>query len=107
MLREGSSGHGYHHRHRRQRQVQRPRYPGNVELKGTNLADQMYGLAGDDELVGFDGDDVLEGGAGADVLWGGYGFDYRELPRLGQGVSHQPGQLSFSRAGTPPAISST
>src|SRR3954451_6067050 len=53
-----------------------PSYPGNVELKGTNLADQMYGLAGDDELVGFDGDDVLEGGAGADVLWGGYGFDY-------------------------------
>src|SRR5215213_9383233 len=53
-----------------------PSYPGNVELKGTNLADQMYGLAGDDELVGFDGDDVLEGGQGADVLWGGYGFDY-------------------------------
>ena len=45
-----------------------PAYPGNVELKGTNLADQMYGLAGDDELVGFDGDDLLEGGQGADVL---------------------------------------
>ena len=39
-----------------------PTYPGNVELKGTNLADQMYGLAGNDELVGFDGDDLLEGG---------------------------------------------
>ena len=52
-----------------------PGYPGNVELKGTNLADQMYGLAGDDELVGFDGDDLLEGGKGADVLWGGYGLD--------------------------------
>jgi Ca2+-binding RTX toxin-like protein len=52
-----------------------PSYPGNVELKGTNLADQMYGLAGDDELVGFDGDDLLDGGPGADVLWGGYGLD--------------------------------
>ena len=51
------------------------RYPDSVELKGTNLADQMYGLAGDDELVGFDGDDLLEGGAGADELWGGYGLD--------------------------------
>jgi Ca2+-binding RTX toxin-like protein len=52
-----------------------PGYPGNVELKGTSLADQMYGLAGDDELVGFDGDDLLEGGQGADVLWGGDGLD--------------------------------
>src|SRR5918992_763497 len=25
-----------------------PAYPGNVELKGTNLADQIHGLAGDD-----------------------------------------------------------
>ena len=51
-----------------------PAYPNNVELKGTNLADQIYGLAGDDELVGFDGDDLLEGGRGADVLWGQYGL---------------------------------
>ena len=52
-----------------------PKYPGNVELKGTNLADQMYGLSGDDALVGFDGDDLLDGGPGADELWGGYGLD--------------------------------
>ena len=62
-----------------------PTYPGNVELKGTNLADQMYGLAGDDELVGFDGDDLLDGGPGADVLWGGYGFDYASYRGSGAG----------------------
>src|SRR5215207_9192530 len=64
-----------------------PAYPGNVELKGTNLADQMYGLAGDDELVGFDGDDLLEGGKGADVLWGGYGLDLASYRGSDQGVS--------------------
>ena len=64
-----------------------PSYPGNVELKGTNLADQMYGLAGDDELVGFDGDDVLEGGQGADVLWGGYGLDLASYRGSDQGVA--------------------
>jgi Ca2+-binding RTX toxin-like protein len=63
------------------------RYPDSVELKGTNLADQMYGLAGDDELVGFDGDDLLEGGAGADVLWGGYGFDYASYKGATAGVT--------------------
>jgi len=46
------------------------------ELEGTELADQIYGLAGNDTLVGLGGDDLLEGGAGSDELWGGYGFDY-------------------------------
>jgi Ca2+-binding RTX toxin-like protein len=64
-----------------------PDYPGNVELKGTNLADQIYGLAGDDELVGFDGDDLLEGGQGADVLWGGYGLDLASYRDSDQGVA--------------------
>jgi Ca2+-binding RTX toxin-like protein len=63
-----------------------PAYPGNVELKGTNLADQMYGLAGDDELVGFDGDDLLEGGQGADVLWGQYGLDTASYQGSAAGV---------------------
>jgi Ca2+-binding RTX toxin-like protein len=55
-----------------------PAYPGNVELKGTNLADQMYGLAGDD---------LLEGGAGADVLWGTDGFDLASYKGSIAGVS--------------------
>jgi Ca2+-binding RTX toxin-like protein len=59
------------------------KYPDGTELQGTNLADQIYGLAGDDALVGLGGDDRLEGGAGADELWGGNGFDlasYRGAP---------------------------
>jgi serralysin len=62
-------------------------YPASTELKGTNLADQMYGLAGDDELVGFDGDDLLEGGPGADVLWGTDGFDTASYKGSTAGVS--------------------
>jgi hypothetical protein len=31
------------------------------ELKGTELADEIYGLGGDDTLVGFAGDDLFEG----------------------------------------------
>ena len=46
------------------------------ELEGTNLADEIYGLAGNDTLVGFEGDDILEGGPGADELFGSGGFDY-------------------------------
>ena len=72
-----------------------PGYPGNVELKGTSLADQMYGLAGDDELVGFDGDDLLEGGQGADVLWGTDGFDTASYRGSDQGVTVD---LPFSNA---------
>src|SRR5215213_5569398 len=51
------------------------KYP-NPEVKGTEYADQLYGLAGNDELIGFGGDDTLEGGAGADELFGSAGFDY-------------------------------
>jgi Ca2+-binding RTX toxin-like protein len=53
------------------------------ELEGTDLADQIFGLAGNDTLVGFDGDDLLAGGAGADELFGSGGLDlasYRGSP---------------------------
>jgi Ca2+-binding RTX toxin-like protein len=63
------------------------KYPDGVELKGTSLADQIYGLAGHDELVGFAGDDLLEGGAGADVLWGTDGFDLASYRGSDQGVT--------------------
>jgi Ca2+-binding RTX toxin-like protein len=62
-------------------------YPYGVELRGTNLADEIYGLAGNDSLVGFDGDDLLEGGAGADELWGGYGIDCASYRSSDQGVA--------------------
>jgi Ca2+-binding RTX toxin-like protein len=57
------------------------------ELEGTNLADQMYGLAGNDTLVGFDGDDLLEGGAGADKLFGSGGLDLASYKSSAAGVS--------------------
>src|SRR5262245_8001293 len=65
------------------------------ELKGTNLADEIYALAGNDTLIGFggndtligyDGDDVLEGGAGADELFGSAGFNYASYKGSAAGV---------------------
>jgi serralysin len=42
---------------------------------GTELPDQLYGLAGDDTMFGDDGTDALLGGTGADRLHGGAGND--------------------------------
>lgn len=44
---------------------------GNDELKGKKGNDTLYGLAGNDKLEGEDGDDTLYGGGGADELKGG------------------------------------
>jgi Ca2+-binding RTX toxin-like protein len=57
------------------------------ELEGTNLADQIFGLAGNDTLIGFDGDDLLEGGKGADQLFGGGGFDTASYRGSAAGVA--------------------
>jgi Ca2+-binding RTX toxin-like protein len=56
------------------------------ELEGTALADQIFGLGGDDILIGFGGNDTLEGGAGADELFGSNGFDYASYRGSNQGV---------------------
>jgi Ca2+-binding RTX toxin-like protein len=56
------------------------------ELKGTELADEIFGLGGDDTLVGFGGDDVLEGGTGADELFGSGGLDYASYKGSATGV---------------------
>ena len=76
------------------------------ELEGTSLADQIFGLAGNDTLIGFNGDDVLEGGAGADELFGSDGFDYASYRASGQGVSVNLGSFG-ARAGTLRATIST
>jgi Ca2+-binding RTX toxin-like protein len=57
------------------------------ELEGTDAADEIFGLAGNDALIGLDADDVLEGGAGADDLFGSDGFDYASYRGSGQSVS--------------------
>jgi Ca2+-binding RTX toxin-like protein len=48
---------------------------GNDSLLGSQLANQLSGLAGGDTLSGLAGDDVLVGGAGNDSLDGGTGYD--------------------------------
>lgn len=60
------------------------RYP--HDLEGTNKADQIYGLAGDDTLIGLGGDDLLVGGKGADELFGSAGFDTASYAGSSQGV---------------------
>ena len=42
---------------------------------GTDDADEIYGLGGDDILEGLGGDDYLDGGTGVDDLHGGLGSD--------------------------------
>jgi Ca2+-binding RTX toxin-like protein len=48
---------------------------GNDVKDGTDLADSMFGLAGDDELHGKGGNDLLSGDDGSDKLFGGAGND--------------------------------
>jgi hypothetical protein len=49
---------------------------GNDVAFGGNLADSMYGYAGNDRLYGQGGNDYLNGGIGNDFLSGGDGNDY-------------------------------
>jgi Ca2+-binding RTX toxin-like protein len=63
------------------------KYPNGVELRGTNLADEIYGLAGNDTLVGFGGGDLLEGGAGGDELFGSDGFDHASYRGSSEGIN--------------------
>lgn len=49
---------------------------GGSDLIGTNLADEIFGLAGDDLLNGRGGNDYLNGGAGRNTIVGGAGYDY-------------------------------
>ncbi len=41
--------------------------PGNDNFSGTNAANALYGLGGDDVLRGFGGDDYMLGGPGQDL----------------------------------------
>jgi Ca2+-binding RTX toxin-like protein len=48
---------------------------GDDLLRGTETADRIFGLGGDDVLLGLGGNDLLDGGAGNDNLDGGSGND--------------------------------
>jgi Ca2+-binding RTX toxin-like protein len=45
------------------------------ELAGSDLANRLLGLGGDDTIHGSGGDDHIEGGLGGDILYGGAGDD--------------------------------
>jgi hypothetical protein len=47
----------------------------DIDLRGTNRSDIIFGLNGNDTIAGLDGDDKLCGGEGEDTLIGGGGVD--------------------------------
>ena len=61
-------------------------YPYGVELRGTNFADQIYGLAGNDLLVGFDGDDMLMAAPGPTSCGAATASTMRATSVAGSGV---------------------
>jgi subtilisin-like proprotein convertase family protein len=48
---------------------------GNDTITGNSLANELFGMRGDDTLYGGGGNDTLVGGAGTDKLFGGTGTD--------------------------------
>ena len=77
-------------------------WPSSVPLAttkdGTDLADSMFGFAGDDELFGKGGNDLLSGDDGNDLLFGGEGND---LLFGGLDVGRDSDLLSGGTAATP------
>lgn len=49
--------------------------PGNDRIRGSNLADNIDALAGNDTIFGLAGEDTLSGGAGNDKVFGGLDRD--------------------------------
>jgi cysteinyl-tRNA synthetase len=56
-------------------------------LNGTEFADVMYALGGNDDVSGLGGNDVLIGGSGADILRGGAGQDTASYQTAAAGVT--------------------
>lgn len=52
---------------------------GNDHFSGTNSANDLRGMAGNDFLRGFGGDDFMMGGPGQDLLIGDAGADYLDV----------------------------
>lgn len=60
---------------------------GDDTLKGSDLANALYGGADNDQLFGFGGQDQLYGGTGNNVLNGGEGWDFGFISGSGRGSS--------------------
>ena len=55
-------------------------------IKSTELADSIFGIAGDDVLSGLGGDNSIFGGVGNDALNGGPGNDTRPYNQFNYGM---------------------
>ena len=64
---------------------------GNDGISGTNLANNLQGLGGNDTILGFAGNDLLGGGANNDLLDGGLGADFMN----GGGFGNDSFQFSY------------
>jgi Ca2+-binding RTX toxin-like protein len=79
--------------------------PGNDTLTGSNFAeeliglggnDRLFGLGGNDRLFGGAGNDILDGGAGNDTMDGGLGNDRYVVDSIGDVIV---GEIGFSQGG--------
>jgi Ca2+-binding RTX toxin-like protein len=59
----------------------------NNVLTGGAVADQIFGLGGNDTLTGNGGDDLLDGGTGSDTMSGGTGNDVYRVDSAGDVVN--------------------
>lgn len=64
----------------------------NDLIEGSDLAERLLGLAGNDKLLGGAGGDILNGGRGDDVMIGGAGGDLYRVNSAGDLVDEESGQ---------------
>lgn len=65
---------------------------GNINGRGSAVANDLIGNAGNNQLRGLDGNDMLRGGAGADQLWGGKHadiFDFNSAAEIGKSAGNR------------------
>jgi Ca2+-binding RTX toxin-like protein len=60
---------------------------GDAIVGADNVANKLYGNAGNDTLYGLSGNDSIDGGQGADVINGGAGVDYVSYSKSSAGVT--------------------
>ncbi|MBD2154170.1 calcium-binding protein [Leptolyngbya sp. FACHB-16] len=68
---------------------------GNDIIFGTQLGDNLLGLAGNDSIFGLAGNDLLDGGSGNDTLDGGLGNDTYLVDSVGDVASEVAGGIDL------------
>jgi Ca2+-binding RTX toxin-like protein len=67
-------------------------FGGADDLRGDNLANSLWGMAGNDHLNGRGGNDLLDGGAGTDTMIGGTGKDIYIVAAAGDTTIENAGE---------------